>query len=176
MISAEIKYNLPSIGNFDLESVLKQIGEYKKSKLETDLASRFSEGRRPEAFSGVSTSQTSDTLTLGVEGLSAMFHTGGFLRGSPVTVIRRFNPSGTTLQGQRGAAFPKPFQTVQMSRYFFAKFYQTGDIKWRAMALAAHRDRGMTMKAHPFMVWTDEDEQYIKTVFEKFFTDNIKGN
>ena len=85
--------------------------------------------------------------------------TGGFIKATPVTVIRKFNPNAKNKVG--GAT---RFQTFQMARYFWAMFFKHGNTFYRAMALHVHNKGGITIKATKY--FTKAVKEFRKTFRE----------
>lgn len=71
---------------------------------------------------------------------------GMFIKASPVTVIRKYKGSAKNKLGKK----IKPFQTFQMARYFWAKFYETKEENYKFAALSAHKIGGVNIPKRPF--------------------------
>jgi len=180
MIEVEVEYDLPTMEGFDLAGALDQIGRYKQADLRYDVQTRFSPEQTGALAEGIVYEVEQDGVTwTSTAHYSRIQKEGGFIAASPVTVTRRFNPSGTTPRTQRGGALPAPFQTYQMARFFWARYYATGEQKYLAMALAVHRDGGVTIRPHEwFMEWKDEDLEYITDLLRDYTVSffNSKGH
>ena len=79
------------------------------------------------------------SITLGSKLPYAEYQNRKFIKASPVTVIRSYDSSKANKMGAKR----KPFRTYQMSRFFWAKWYETQDDKYKYMAFKSHKLGGL---------------------------------
>lgn len=81
---------------------------------------------------------------------------GMFIKASPVTVIRTYKPTKKKFNPIKNAKItagklkPKPFQTFQMARYFWAKYFETKEENYKYAALSVHKIGGVQIPKRPF--------------------------
>lgn len=103
----------------------------------------------------------------------------GALRGSGETTSGPDFAQVTAGRGMMHAAIHQyggtthPRVTAKSKAFFWAKWYETGETKWKAMALGFKVGEKMTIRipARPFLVWAPGDvEQYQQTLMGAMIT------
>lgn len=156
MISFQLTGTLPRI-NTDLRETMAKVSDLLKASVQRN----FVEGGRPSAWEA--------TKPQTVESQAPLFRSGR-LFGSIENASDETSAEVSAGSGLGSYPFVHQFgsdHTVPVSQkslgYFWYQFHQTGDEKWKAMAIVGQRQGYFVVHvpARPFMMFQDEDIERI---------------
>lgn len=146
MLDVEIEWNLPEL-NIDLEKVMKQVAELMKHSIHLNIT----EGGRPEW----------PPLKPNIFNRTKAFFPPGELAGSIYSDSGKdWAEAGSGFKWARvhqfGSTHSIPI-TPKSRGFFWYMFHQTGDEKWKYMALTQRAVFVVHIPARPFVMFQEED-------------------
>ena len=175
MISAEITSTLKELQELDLSKALAFVGDYMKQQAQGRLAAR--QHPRPPLFPPTGRLSGGITFTVGDD-----FVTIQTAEGLPYAHVQNFSGAtfikATPIQVDRISKSGKisKIQTYKMARFFWAKFFETGNQAFKALALYVNKTGGVTVQGQPFLFFSPEDMEFIKSILQRYIVQFIQGN